>query len=208
MIQRVYEQCEKAQSLGMVIVATDDNRIYDHVLEFGGKVAMTKTDHQSGTERMKEIAMIHSEFTHFINIQGDEPFIDPSQIDLLGNLMEAQPGIDICTLKKELTDPKQINNPNIVKVVTDFLGDAMYFSRSPIPYPRNAAKATYFKHIGIYGFKREVLLKVPKMKPAMTEESESLEQLRWLANGYKIRTLSTELESISVDTPEDLQGFL
>ena len=208
MIQRVYEQCEKAQTLEMVIVATDDQRIYNHVLEFGGNAAMTKTNHQSGTERMTEIAANYSEFTHYMNIQGDEPFINPLQIDLLGKLMESQPDIDICTLKKELKDPKQIHNPNVVKVVTNFWGDAMYFSRSPIPYPRNASKVTYYKHIGIYGFKREVLLKVPEMKTDMSEEAESLEQLRWLANGYKIRTLSTELESISVDTPEDLEGIL
>ncbi|MCB0846990.1 MAG: 3-deoxy-manno-octulosonate cytidylyltransferase, partial [Bacteroidetes bacterium] len=137
-----------------------------------------------------------------------EPFINPAQIDFLGTEMLNNHESGIFTLIKPLTDPGKIHDPNIVKVVCDINGNALYFSRSAIPFPRNNHKTQYFKHIGIYGFRREVLLQVPQMSPAMIEESESLEQLRWLANGYKIRTLVTNHESISVDTPEDLKGFL
>ena len=208
MIQRVYEQCMKAKSLSGVIVATDDQRIFDHVNSFGGEVTLTASHHQSGTERMVEVAITREGYTHLINIQGDEPFINPAQIDFLGNEMQNNHDSGIFTLIKPLTDPGKIHDPNIVKVVCDIKGNALYFSRSAIPFPRNNQKTQYFKHIGIYGFRREVLLQVPQMPAVMLEESESLEQLRWLANGYKIRTLVTNHESISVDTPEDLKGFL
>jgi 3-deoxy-manno-octulosonate cytidylyltransferase (CMP-KDO synthetase) len=208
MIQRVYEQCQKARFLSQVVVATDDKRIYDHVKGFGGEVVMTATGHQSGTDRIGEVADIFPHYTHYINIQGDEPFINPEQIDLLGNEMLTNDQVEIITLIKPLKGLNKINDPNIVKVVCDLAGYALYFSRSPIPFPRQEIEARYFKHIGIYGFRKDILLQVPKMKSAMVEKSESLEQLRWLANGYKIRTLVTHQESISVDRPEDLKGFL
>ena len=155
MIQRVYEQCKKAKSLSDVIVATDDKRIFQHVKDFGGKVVMTADHHQSGTERMAEVAELNPNFTHFINIQGDEPFINPEQIDLLGNSFIQYPELEISTLIKPIKEKEQIQNPNIVKVVTDFSGNALYFSRAAIPYPRNQIQTTYYKHIGIYGFVKE-----------------------------------------------------
>lgn len=205
MIERVYERCQQSQTLADTVVATDDIRIYDHVVAFGGKVVMTLPTHQSGTERMTEVAQNYSEFEYFINIQGDEPFIDPGQIDMVGNLLKENPQHDIATLAIPLRDQEKINNPDNVKVVFDHQAFAMYFSRSVIPYPRNEGEnLLYYKHIGIYGFRRDTLLKVPGMPPSVLEQTESLEQLRWLANGFKIKVGLTDRESISVDTPDDL----
>ncbi|MDX2248276.1 MAG: 3-deoxy-manno-octulosonate cytidylyltransferase [Bacteroidia bacterium] len=208
MIQRVYEQCQKASLISRIVVATDDDRIYNHVQSFGGWVEMTDTKHVSGTERMAEIAQKYAEFGYFINIQGDEPFIDPAQINQVGEMLLDKTAPDIVTLALPLVDREKIANPNLVKVVMDRAGNALYFSRSVIPFPRNETiENLYHKHIGIYGFRREVLLAVPQMQASPLEVAESLEQLRWLAAGYRIRVGITFTESQSVDTPEDLSEF-
>lgn len=214
MIQRVYEQASRSTELAEVIVATDDERILSHVESFGGRVEMTAAQHRSGTERVAEVAMRHPQYAYCVNIQGDEPFLDPTQIDLLCQTLRS-PEVQIATLTRKITDPETLHSPHVVKVVTDHQGDALYFSRSPIPYCRDEADpnqwpetVAYFKHIGIYGFRREVLLAVTEMKPSPLELAESLEQLRWLANGHRIRTAETDREALAIDTPEDLNRLL
>lgn len=215
MIQRVYAQCQASELLDEVIVATDDERIFDHVHAFGGKVLMTAEHHRSGTERLVEIAEKETSYTHFVNIQGDEPFIDPAQIDLLCKLLTSDSEVQIATLVHKIHSYEELINPNMPKVVLDEQGNALYFSRSPIPFIRKEAEQTnwlnhhdFYRHIGIYAFEREVLLKVPRMKKSILEETESLEQLRWLANGYKIRTAETNKISFAIDSPEDLDRLL
>lgn len=215
MIQRVYEQTAQAQYIDEVVVATDDDRIFEHVKEFGGKVEMTGEHHRSGTERMVEIAEKKPSFSHFVNIQGDEPFIDPAQIDLLCRLLLDDPQTEIATLIHKIEELSSLENPNMPKVVVDVEGNALYFSRSPIPYVReDSNKANwlklqnFYRHIGIYAFKREVLLKVPQMEKSYLEEAESLEQLRWLANGFKIKTAITDKVNFAIDSPEDLVRLL
>lgn len=215
MIQRVYEQCKATELLADVIVATDDSRIFEHVEAFGGKVRMTADHHRSGTERLVEIAEAEVSFTHFVNIQGDEPFIDPAQIDLLCKVLTADKEVQIATLVHKIHSYEELINPNMPKVVLDEEGNALYFSRSPIPFIREESEQTkwlnhhdFYRHIGIYAFEREVLLKVPQMKKSVLEEKESLEQLRWLANGYKIRTAETNKISFAIDSPEDLDRLL
>lgn len=202
MIQRVYEQVIKAKKVHEVVVATDDLRIYDCVLAFGGKVEMTSNKHRNGTERIAEVAA-KSKSDAFINIQGDEPFIAPEQIDAIADLLEA--GAEIATLTRRLKDPKAISDPNTVKMVRDISGKALYFSRYPIPFNRNENAATvYWQHIGIYGFAKNILEELVKLPASILEQTESLEQLRWLENGYSIHTTETELENISIDTAADL----
>ena len=211
MIQRVYTQAKKAGKLHRVIVATDDERIYSHVKNFGGEVEMTGVHHQSGTERLVELASTYTEYPFVINIQGDEPYIDPEQINLLCDTLTEKADIDIATLIKEIKDPEILGNKAVVKVVINHDNYALYFSRAAIPFNRDVQtftgwlqQGTYYHHIGIYGFRREVLLRVPHMTPSPLEYIESLEQLRWLANGYRIRTAVTNSPSYAVDTPEDL----
>ena len=215
MIQRVYEQCQKSQYLSEVVVATDDARIFEHVEAFGGKVAMTAEHHRSGTERMVEVAQNYEDYLYLVNIQGDEPFIEPSQIDLLCKLVVEEPQTQIATLIHKIERASDLDNPNLPKVVVDEEGNALYFSRSPIPFVRNEEDRgkwleahTFFRHIGIYAFEREVLLKVPAMNSSKLELVESLEQLRWLANGYKIRTAITNKSSFAIDSPSDLARLL
>lgn len=206
MIQRVYEQCQQAKSLSDVIVATDDERIMEHVIGFGGKVVMTSTAHQSGTDRCAEVlGSMEDAADVVVNIQGDEPFIDPKQIDALAAAF-ALPQTQLATMKKKLSLEADVQNPNVVKVICTPEGDAIYFSRSPIPYRRNHnQEITYYKHIGIYGYTREALLAITRMQPGMLEQAESLEQLRWLENGLKIRVIETDTENIAIDTPEDVK---
>lgn len=211
MIRRVYEQAGKATMIDKVIVATDDQRIFDHVQDFGGIVQFTADTHRSGTDRCAEIADRETDYDIVINIQGDEPFIDPRQIDQVVEPLRTHPQLEIATLAKRLHDEGTLFNPNIVKVVFDHEQRAMYFSRSAIPYLRDVDpslwmdKAEFYKHIGIYGFRRSALLAVADLAPGRLEQCESLEQLRWLEAGYRIHVGITQWETFGVDHPEDLK---
>lgn len=209
MIQRVYEQASACKQLDEVIVATDDTRIFSHVEGFGGKVEMTADSHPSGTDRVAEVAGRHLAFPWVINIQGDEPVLAPGQLDELITGLQT-PGATIATLKRKITDPVDITRSQVVKVVTNEAGMALYFSRSPIPFQRDPDGETdlYFRHIGLYGFHRDTLLTLPKLMPHPLELAESLEQLRWLANGHPIRVVETHYDSHAIDTPDDLQRLL
>ena len=211
MIQRVYEQCVKADKLSSVLIATDDQRIYDHVISFGGKAWMTSHEHQSGTDRCAEIIESGKagDWDAVINIQGDEPYIHPEQINLLCEVMQEK-GVAIGTLVKKIDAQSELFNHNNVKVVLNNKLDAIYFSRSPIPFNRNFPEdewlkhSTYYKHIGIYGYKTKTLLEISKLAKTNLEVTESLEQLRWIENGYQIKAAVTHLESVAIDTPDDL----
>ena len=213
MIRRVYERC--TLSLNNVIVATDDKRIMKEVEGFGGHAIMTSPDHKSGTDRCAEAITLYQKSCNkpvdvVINIQGDEPFLDPA---LLSHLSKSfiDPKIRISTLIKKITNKKEIFDPNLSKVVIDKNGMALYFSRSPIPYVSNIEKTKwaveypFYKHIGIYAFRKEVLMELTQLPFSSLEQAESLEQNRWLENGYRIHVEETEHESISIDTPEDLE---
>lgn len=205
MIQRVYEQCKKAESLSDVIVATDDIRIEEHVKSFGGKVVMTSAEHQSGTDRCAEVVRTYDGLCDaVVNIQGDEPFINPFQIDQLCAAFHL-PHTQLATMKKKIVLESEIQNPNCVKVTANLQNEALYFSRSVIPYPRNiTTDFVYYKHIGIYGYRKETLLEITNLPMGSLEKVESLEQLRWLENGYRIMLVETEIENIAIDTPDDL----
>lgn len=210
-IQRVYEQVSKV--LENVYVATDDNRIRDAVEAFGGKVIMTSPNHKSGTDRIEEaVSKIEESFDVVINIQGDEPFIHESQIKTVCSCFD-DPATMIATLARPFTsqaDFKDIENPNSPKLVCDNNGFAMYFSRSIIPYIRGkkpsewTSEYGYLKHIGLYAYRRNVLSEITKLPQSTLELAESLEQLRWLQNGYRIKVGLTDIETIGIDTPEDL----
>lgn len=205
MIERVYDAAKNVGGAVDVIVATDDERIRAHAAQFA-KVVMTNSNHPSGTDRCAEaFALSNIPCDVVVNLQGDEPFIKPSQVRDLVQLFE-NAAIQIATLKKELFDHDQIDDPNVVKVVTDTMGKALYFSRSRIPYLRdNANGPRSFKHIGMYAYRVETLMEITRLKPTMLEETEKLEQLRWLENGYHIAVAETHWQSPAVDTPEDLE---
>ncbi len=211
MIRRVYEQAKKSTALSDVIVATDDQRIFDIVQSFGGKAMMTAATHQNGTERCAEVARTHSA-DYYINIQGDEPFIHPDQINSLAALLDG--ATELGTLIKKLTDATLLTNPNTMKVVFNKRMEALYFSRSCVPYVRDAAPAdwlqkhTFYKHIGIYAYRADVLQEITKLPLGTLEKTESLEQLRWLENGYTIKLAVTEHETIGIDAPEDVERAL
>lgn len=210
MIQRVYEQASKATSLTQVIVATDDQRIFDAVAAFGGKVVMTSEAHQSGTDRCAEVLeKLEEKPDAIINIQGDEPFIYPEQINQVAACFDDSE-TEIATLAMKVKNLEELQNSNVVKVVKDKNGFALYFSRSAIPYKRNTAFAenVFYKHVGIYGYRAEALAKISQLEPSNLEMMEGLEQLRWLENGYRIKVAETEFESFAVDTPEDLEKLL
>ncbi len=214
MIKRVYEQVLKCRELSEVVVATDDKRILDHVNSFG-KAVMTRTDHLSGTDRCLE-AFDHlnrngkyNEDDCIINIQGDEPFIDPGQVTRLTKILRV-PGRNIATLVKKIVDKPEINDPNRVKVVISSSGRALYFSRSPVPYTRvetGIKNTVYYSHIGIYGFRAKTLREIVKLPESSLEKAEKLEQLRWLQQDYEIFVEETYTESLPVDTPEDLEAI-
>lgn len=212
MIQRVYEQCIKSRVLKGLTVATDDERIANIVKSFNGNVIFTKSDHPSGTDRCFEAAekMNIGVGSVIINIQGDEPFIDPGQIDLLASSFDKH-NITIASLVKKITKHEELDSPNTAKVVLDNQNNALYFSRSPIPFLQNVAKenwlkkSVFYKHIGIYGYKYEVLQQLVKLPQSSLEVAESLEQLRWLENGFKIAMKETEYEGFAIDTPIDLE---
>lgn len=208
-IQRVYEQVSRV--LDEAYVATDDERIFQAVEAFGGKAVMTRTDHKSGTDRIQEAATkIGTDADVIINVQGDEPFIQPSQIETLMHLFD-DPTTQIGTLGKPFESMDAVENPNSPKIVTDNRGFALYFSRSVIPYIRGKERGEWFgdypflKHLGIYAYRREVLAEVTRLPQSSLEKAESLEQLRWLQNGYRIRVGLTDVETVGIDTPEDLQ---
>jgi len=208
-IQRVYEQASKV--LDEVYVATDDERIQKAVEGFGGKAVMTSTNHKSGTDRLEEAATkIGTDADVIINIQGDEPFIQKSQLETVKALFD-DPQTQIATLGKPFESMEAVENPNSPKIVCDVNGYAMYFSRSVIPYVRGKEKEEwlkafpYLKHIGLYAYRREVLHEVTQLPQSPLEVAESLEQLRWLQNGYRIKVGLTNVETVGIDTPEDLQ---
>jgi 3-deoxy-manno-octulosonate cytidylyltransferase (CMP-KDO synthetase) len=209
MIQRTYEQAKKS-GLDYVAVATDDDRIFAHVKGFGGEVLMTSESCINGTERIAEaLAQLSFKPEVVVNIQGDEPFIQPSQIQSIVNAL-LDPGTGIATLKKSIDNRETLLDPNSVKVVTDKDGFALYFSRSPIPYQRDNKEVwpdfpVYFKHLGVYGYKPEILMELVRLEETPLQKLESLEQLCWLENGYLIKVLETDFQSIAVDTPEDLE---
>mgnify|MGYP006278131551 CR=1 FL=1 len=211
MIRRVYEQSKACKELQKVVVATDDQRILDHVKDFGGEAMMTRSDHASGTERCGEvIPKLKGDYEYVVNIQGDEPFLDPGQISLLLRCFD-NPATGIATLVKETENQDEIRNPDIVKVIPSADLTALCFSRLPIPYVRDPEKekgVVFYKHIGLYGFRRKVLEKLLNLPPAPPEQAESLEQLRWLYHGYKIQLALSDQESHSVDTPGDLSKIL
>lgn len=205
MICRVWERASRAKSLAEVIVATDDERILSAVEKNFGKAMMTRADHKTGTDRLAEVAEKFSDAEVVVNVQGDEPLIEPSLIDELVALFVADKNLQMATVATELTDADEMKNPNNVKVVLDKNNDALYFSRSLIPFPRNVGKSKIFKHIGIYAYRRNFLLAYAKMEPTPLEQSESLEQLRALENGFKIRVIKSSCKFIGVDTEEDLK---
>ncbi len=213
MIQRVYEQSSK--SLDQVYVATDDKRIYDTVINFGGKAIMTSPDHLSGTDRCAEAVtqiagMTDKNIDIVINIQGDEPFIKPEQIDLLMKCFTGE-SVEIATLVRKCEPGEDIFNPNQTKVILNSAGDALYFSRAAIPFIRDAEKSdwskqhVYYKHIGLYAYRTETLKKITILPHSLLETSESLEQNRWIENSYRIKTAVSLWESIGIDTPDDLE---
>jgi 3-deoxy-manno-octulosonate cytidylyltransferase (CMP-KDO synthetase) len=206
MIQHVYEGARRSASLREVIVATDDTRIQRVVEGFGGKAVLTSGSHPTGTDRVAEVARA-LEADVVVNIQGDEPFIQPGMIDEVVAPLAQNPDIPLCTSMHEVTDREDFSNPNVVKVVVDRAGFALYFSRSLIPYPRNAEGHRVFEHIGIYAYRRDFLLEFAQLAPTPLERSESLEQLRALEHGRRIRVVLTRQPYIplSVDTPEDLE---
>jgi 3-deoxy-manno-octulosonate cytidylyltransferase (CMP-KDO synthetase) len=200
MLQHVYERASQARYLTKVIIATDDGRIYDAARSFGAQVQMTRPDHRSGTDRVAEVASADTAEV-IVNIQGDEPLIDPTAIDAATLALTSDPEVSMATLSKRIEDPSEVENPNVVKVVSDLTGHAIYFSRSPIPH----AGQTHFKHIGLYVYRREFLLAYSGLPVGPLEQAERLEQLRALENGYRVRVIETEYESLGVDTPEDLE---
>jgi 3-deoxy-manno-octulosonate cytidylyltransferase (CMP-KDO synthetase) len=210
MIQRVYEQALKC-NLDKVVVATDDERISAEVTRFGGEFVMTSPNHQSGTDRCAEVIEKLPGYDVVINIQGDEPFIDPKQVSLVASCF-FNTEVKIATLIKAIHTEEELFNVNIPKVVVNSNQQAIYFSRHTIPFIRGAEKKDdwlkkhqFYKHIGIYGYQTETLLAITKLAPSSLELAESLEQLRWIENGYQIQTKVTDIETIAIDTPEDLK---
>lgn len=204
MICRVFDRAKLAKSVSEVIVATDDEKILQTVQKNFGVAMMTKKDHKTGTDRLAEVAEKFPDVDVIINVQGDEPLIDPNLIDELSEQFQDK-NLQMATVATEIFDENEIKNPNNVKVVFDKNHDALYFSRSQIPFPRNSGNSRVFKHIGIYAYRRNFLLDFAKMSPTSLELSESLEQLRVLENGYKIRVIETNSKFIGVDTEEDLK---
>jgi len=205
MLEHVYERVSMARYLLNVIIATDDKRIYDAARSFGAQVRMTRPDHLSGTDRVAEVASAYEDAELIVNVQGDEPLIDPNAIDAAVLPLLEEPAIPMGTLKKRIEDPRELTDPNVVKVVSNRFENAIYFSRSTIPYVRDTGAVTHFKHIGLYVYRRDFLLKYSALPVGPLEEAERLEQLRALENGFSIRVVETDYESLGVDTPADLE---
>lgn len=212
MIRRVYEQCMKSTRLNEVIVATDDNRIFEEVQSFNGQVVLTKSSHLNGTERCAEVLKNFPAYDYVVNIQGDEPFIHPEQIDALSVLLDGE--VELATLAKKIEDLSILDLPTEIKVVLNNRQEAVYFSRNCIPHIRNYPKKewlnhhTFYKHIGIYGYRKDILFEITGLPPGTLEIAESLEQLRWIENGYKIKTGLTTHNNTMIDTPEDLDKIV
>ena len=207
MIQRVFERASQAKTASRVMVATDDERIVAAVEGFGGQARMTRTDHRTGTERIAEVAA-HIEGEVFVNVQGDEPLLDPAAIDRAVNSLFEEPPAAIATVAVLIRTPADIMDPNVVKTVLDFEDNALFFSRAPIPWVRDSAAKTHarhLKHLGLYVFQRDALLEYPTLPQGELERIEQLEQLRWLENGWKIRVAEVEHDAVSVDVPEDVK---
>jgi len=214
MIQRVVEKVQACASISQLVVATDDERIFNHVQDFGAQAVMTSAEHPSGTDRCLEAFIsIKSDADCIINVQGDEPFVDAAQLSSLIQLI-AKADVSIATLAKKITDTSALFDPSKVKVVFDNHSRALYFSRHAIPFVRNAEEShwkdvhTFYKHLGLYAYKPEKLKEICALQPSALEKAESLEQLRWLENGHTIHVAITEIESPAIDTPEDLQAVL
>ena len=203
MIEHVYRQALKAQSLSAVYVATDDPRIQEAVLQFGGNAVMTRDDHRSGTDRIAE-AVAEMDVDVVVNVQGDEPLLDPAEIDAVVAPFGARRELMMTTAATPIADPRDVMDPSVVKVVLDVRGDALYFSRLPIPFYRSGDRG-HLKHIGLYAYRKEFLPVYAGLAPTPLEQSEQLEQLRVLENGYRIHVVLTDKDAISVDTPEDLE---
>jgi len=204
MLEHVYERASMARYVHRTVIATDDDRVFRAARAFGADVRMTGADHASGTDRVAEIAAMHDSYDLVVNIQGDEPLIDPGAIDAAVLPLAEEPAIPMGTLRKRIENPHEINDPNVVKVVTDRFENAIYFSRSAIPFSRDGGGRSDFKHIGLYVYRRDFLLRYSDLAVGPLERSEKLEQLRALENGFKIRVVETEYESVGVDTPADL----
>ena len=207
MIERVWERVRRASLVSKVIVATDDERIAAAVKSFGGEAVLTRADHRSGTERVAEVAVAHPDAEILVNVQGDMPLIEPEAIDTAIEAVRSDENVTLGTLAVPITNPADIMDPNVVKTVLDFDGNALYFSRAPIPWVRDrqgSVHARHLKHLGLYVFRREALLEFATFPQGDLERIEQLEQLRWLENGYRIRVAETECKSVEVDTPEDV----
>jgi 3-deoxy-manno-octulosonate cytidylyltransferase (CMP-KDO synthetase) len=206
MVQHVYERTKRAQTVHKVLVATDDQRIVDAVRAFGGEARMTRSDHRTGTERIAEVAA-HEPGDIFVNVQGDEPLIDPVSIDTAVAALLEEPPAQIATVATPIRHAADIMDPNVVKVVLDFDENALYFSRAPVPWIRDTQQkihVKYWKHLGLYVFQRDALLEYPTLPQGELEKIEQLEQLRWLENGWRIRVAEVARDAVSVDVPEDI----
>jgi 3-deoxy-manno-octulosonate cytidylyltransferase (CMP-KDO synthetase) len=206
MIQRVYERAKSAKSVHVVIVATDDDRIVEAVRAFGGQARMTRPDHRTGTERVAEVAA-HVEGDVFVNVQGDEPLLDPAAVDTAVEALLEDEHTAVSTVATPIKTTADIMDPNVVKVVLDFDDNALYFSRAPIPWVRDTKsgiQVRHRKHLGLYVFRRDALLEYPTLPQGELEKIEQLEQLRWMENGTKIRVAEVEHDAVSVDVPEDV----
>jgi len=204
MIQHIWERAKQSIALDEVIVATEDERVVKAVEAFGGKAVLTSKDHQSGTDRIVE-TVFSLDVEIVVNIQGDEPLIDCSMIQRLVDAIKTDKDVYMATIAKKMTDEEAISNPNVVKVIMDRNNYAIYFSRSVIPYPRNKEKALYYKHMGLYAYTKDFLFTFTRLRSSMLESAECLEQLRVLESGYKIKVVETLMDTVAVDTPEDLE---
>jgi 3-deoxy-manno-octulosonate cytidylyltransferase (CMP-KDO synthetase) len=206
MIQHVVERVRQAQKVTRIVVATDDERIKGAVEGFGGEALLTRPDHRTGTDRVAEVAA-HVSAEVYLNIQGDEPLIDPGTIDTVVSEMLEDESVQVATPCSAITQQNDIMDPNVTKVVRDFDGNAIYFSHAPIPWVRDKDRtvaAKHWKHIGLYAFRRDALLEFPTLPPGELERIEQLEQLRWLENGFRIRVVETQYDAVSVDVSEDI----
>jgi 3-deoxy-manno-octulosonate cytidylyltransferase (CMP-KDO synthetase) len=206
MIQHVFERVVRASLVSRVVVATEDQRIKAAVEAFGGEAILTRSDHRTGTDRVAEVA-VHLPAEIYVNVQGDEPLIDPGAVDALVAAILEDDEVQLATPCTEISQPSEIMDPNIVKVVRDFDSNALYFSRAPVPWVRDTGQtvaARHWKHLGLYGFRRDALLEFPTLPPGELEQLEQLEQLRWLENGFRIRVVETNYDAVSVDIPSDV----